>query len=356
MALTTVESGLSFVTYTGDGVITAYPFTFSYIDPSEIKVQVNGSNITYTTGVATSGQYSVTTGQVTLGAAGTDGDVVKIYRNTKRDSRYVDFSPGSNLTAATLDKSANQLFHIVQELIDGQLTATGFLPAPGGNGSSQTNQVDIDGDGMSGTDTGLDLDNALFQIFVNGIRAHPSDYSVDGSTLTFNYPLTANDVIILEFLTAGGSITAIDNGVVDTAQLAEDAITSAKIADGAVEWSHFKDAAFDGDWSTIDDTESPQGILEDLNTRLTLVEALNTLSSGDIKISEIIIHGSAQTITTFSNGQPDYVLWIDAENNNSGMVAQGTTNANQTLSGSTLTSASSGDNRPEYVIAFQEVD
>lgn len=363
MALTTVETGLSFITYTGDGAITDFNFTFGYEDPTEIKVQVNGSNITYTSGVAGAGQYSVSGQTVTRGSAGTAGDVVKIYRQSKNDARYVDYSAGSNLPASVLDKDSNQLFRIIQELIDGQATATGFLPAPGGNGTSQTNVITVSGDGTSGTDTGLELDNALFQVFVNGLRAHPSDYSVDGSVLTFNYGLPTDSIVMVEFLTAGGSITAIANGTVDTAQIATDAITADKIEDDAVEWSHLKDAAFDGDWDTIEATESPQGILENLNTRLVAVEAMNALSSGDLKITEVKIEGSSGVNTmTFTNGQPDYVVWIGPNfasgDQNMGIIAQGSTEtiSGQTvvLSGSVLSNSSTSQTF-QYALALQEI-
>lgn len=281
MATTTVETGTTFVTYTGDGVETDFTFAFTSIHPSEIKVQVNGSNQVYTTGVAALGQYSVSGATVTLGSAGADGDVIKIFRNTKRDARYVDFAPGATLTAATLDKDSDQLFNLVQELIDGQLTATGFLPAPGGGGTNPEVVVPIDGDdGTGGIDTGTNLDNALLQVFRNGILMHPSDYSISGTTITTAYPLEVGDIILIQLLTGGGSITTISNGAVNTSQIAEDAITNDKIADGAVDWSKLKDADFDGAWGSIEATESPQGLLENLNTRLAAAEAtITTLSA-----------------------------------------------------------------------------
>lgn len=186
-----------------------------------------------------------------------------------------------------------------------------MLVPPGGNGTSPMQVVPIDGDGTSGTDTGLDLDNALIQVFVNGILAHPNDYSITGSTLTFNYPLPTGVTVLIQLLSGGGAITTIDNGAVDTGQIAEDAITADKVEDGAIEWSHLKDASFDGDWDTIADTESPQGILENLDARLEVVEALTTLSSGDYKVTEFKVEGSSGVDSmTFTNGQPDFVLWI----------------------------------------------
>ena len=101
---------LSFVTYTANGSTNQFDITFSYIEQSHIKVFVNNVEDTSFTFVNSS--------RIQTSSTPTNGQVVKIERNTPTSARLVDFSDGSVLTESDLDKSANQNFFIAQETTD----------------------------------------------------------------------------------------------------------------------------------------------------------------------------------------------------------------------------------------------
>jgi hypothetical protein len=96
--------------YTADGNTNQFDITFSYIDSTHVKVFVNNvedTNFTF-----------VTTTRIQTSSTPTNGQVVKIERQTPTNARLVDFQDGSVLTETDLDKSANQNFFIVQENVD----------------------------------------------------------------------------------------------------------------------------------------------------------------------------------------------------------------------------------------------
>ena len=101
---------LSFVLYTANGSTNQFDITFSYIEQSHIKVFVNNVEDTNFTFVNSS--------RIQTSSTPTNGQVVKIERQTPTNARLVDFSDGSVLTESDLDKSANQKFFIAQETTD----------------------------------------------------------------------------------------------------------------------------------------------------------------------------------------------------------------------------------------------
>ena len=101
---------LSSVLYTADGNTNQFDITFSYIDSTHVKVfvdNVEDNNFTF-----------VNTSRIQTSSTPTNGQVVKIERQTPTSTRLVDFQDGSVLTETDLDKSANQNFFIVQENVD----------------------------------------------------------------------------------------------------------------------------------------------------------------------------------------------------------------------------------------------
>ena len=101
---------LSYVTYTANGSTNQFDITFSYIDRTHIKVYVNN--------VEDSSFTFINDTRIQTSSTPTNGQVVKIDRDTPTTSRLVDFQDGSVLTETDLDKSANQNFFISQETVD----------------------------------------------------------------------------------------------------------------------------------------------------------------------------------------------------------------------------------------------
>lgn len=99
----------SFITYVGDGTDGPFTIPFSYIDSSHVAATVDG---------VAAGFAWLTGGSVRLDAPAAGGALVEFRRTTPRDDRLVDFTDGSILLEADLDKSFLQQLYIAQEVVD----------------------------------------------------------------------------------------------------------------------------------------------------------------------------------------------------------------------------------------------
>jgi len=109
-----------------NGGSTSYSTSIEYIKASDIKVEIDGSPLTYTTNTnPTSGQYKVVNTTVTLGAAAAGGSGnVHIFRETDLDTPAAVFAAGSSIRAAELNachdlvRFASQEQHQLQKTPD----------------------------------------------------------------------------------------------------------------------------------------------------------------------------------------------------------------------------------------------
>jgi hypothetical protein len=88
-----------------NGGSTSYSFSIEYIKAEDIKVEIDGTPLTYTTNTnPSSGQYKVVSTTVTLGAAAAAGSGnVHIFRETDLDTAAAVFAAGSSIRAADLN-------------------------------------------------------------------------------------------------------------------------------------------------------------------------------------------------------------------------------------------------------------
>lgn len=221
------------VTYTlTSGTVATPVFGYGTIDfltganlaqSDQLVVSLNGDVLTLTT------DYTLDEGAEELTIVGATaaalqvGDVLLIERQTKRDSRYVDFSNGDDVDQSTLDLSADQNFFLIQELLadtnnlitldvttgrwDGKGASTdNFLPAVTSSGLVTLGQVYniieggdtavVDhvsswvfaGDGaetdftLTGSPSGS-YDDDEVQVYVEGVRQIPgTHYTVDDTS------------------------------------------------------------------------------------------------------------------------------------------------------------------------------
>lgn len=93
--------------YTGNGSTTNYSFTFPYLNTTDIKVSVNGTNTTaYTLANATT---------IAFNTAPTNGAAIRIYRETDSDQLSANFYAGSAIRAQDLTKNFTQNLYVTQE-------------------------------------------------------------------------------------------------------------------------------------------------------------------------------------------------------------------------------------------------
>lgn len=274
----------SYQLFTGTGAQST--FTFSNVDgflsTSHLYVYVN--SVLKTAGTHYTINGSAKTVTFTAGNIPNAGANIKVQRITPKGvvDRPVDFTDGSVLTAADLDNSALQLLYIAQEASDDGAAALG--PTQTGTawdvgGKRLTNVANplesqdavtkvyvdqlalyggVSSNPQSWTLTAvngqqqytlpspapLNLNKEFFIVMVGGVVQPTDNYSftVSGSNYYLNFPATvaaAIDVpgtgtvkiIIRNF----GTTRVANTGSVGTDALADQAVTTAKLAAGAVD-------------------------------------------------------------------------------------------------------------------------
>ncbi len=109
-------------TYTGNNSKKIYPFTFPYLDQTDVKVSLDGTELTNSQ-LFTKGTTSITfkndtgsdtTTQLANGAPKT-GVAIRLYRSTAYNSPKATFYPGSAIRAGDLNDNALQNLYVTQE-------------------------------------------------------------------------------------------------------------------------------------------------------------------------------------------------------------------------------------------------
>lgn len=110
--------------YTGNGSTTNYSFTFPYIEETDIKVSLDGSDTTaYTLANATTIQFNT---------APSSGVAIRIYRQTNDESLPAQFYPGSAIRSQDLNDNFSQNLYVTQEVVNNSLNTFGDFIITGG--------------------------------------------------------------------------------------------------------------------------------------------------------------------------------------------------------------------------------
>lgn len=268
---------LSYVEYVGTTGGTTGPFSYGSVElleaatesiATQLKVYKNGTLLTITT------DYTINTGikEVTLVASLFNTDILRISRDTKSDSRYVDYVDSTNVTSELLDLDSNQLFFLVQEAIDLQADAmikgedgnwqgdgrriTNVSTAVNGTDVVNLNQLQaavtgalpatLSGIGTlthvgDGTTTSFALPAAIasisspddVEVYINGLRQRPNThYTLSSGNVEITPAPLATDNILLAY--PEGTVSAqLTANSVQTASIQDDAVTVAKILQGS---------------------------------------------------------------------------------------------------------------------------
>ena len=201
-------------TYTGNGSLTTYSFTFPYLEETDIKVSLDGVDTTaYTLANATT---------INFNSAPANGVAIRIYRSTSQDTPPATFFAGSSIRAQDLNDNFLQSLYVAQETANATIQAsTGDLA----DGSITSNL--IANDAVSASKLGTDSVTTV-KIAANNVTS--AKLATDSVT-------TAKIV--------GGAVTdaKLATDAVTTVKVADDAITSAKIADATIVAGNLADSA-----------------------------------------------------------------------------------------------------------------
>ena len=156
---------LSYVLYTANGSTNQFDITFSYIAESHVKVYIDNVEDTSFTFVNSS--------RIQTSSTPTNGQVVKIDRDTPTNAKLIDFQDGATILESDLDTSADQNFFIATENVDAigdclKLDNTGVYDAESKRiinvatptaGTDATNKTYIDTQTTSAATSAADCDS-----------------------------------------------------------------------------------------------------------------------------------------------------------------------------------------------------
>ena len=237
-------------TYTGNGSLTTYPFTFPYLEETDIKVSLDGVTTTaYTLANATT---------VSFNAAPANGVAIRIYRETNVTAAQATFFAGSAIRAQDLNDNTLQTLYASQEATENA------SQAPTAIATANTAKTTADAAAVDAASALTAASNAVaFAPYANvaAIPGSPSngDYIevLDGTGIESFTPLAGMPAgfvgdsglaVRLQYTTNGSTwnwVNYIANnaenrylkdqaGTVDATNLASNAVTEAKIASNAV--------------------------------------------------------------------------------------------------------------------------
>lgn len=267
----------SYVEYVGTAGGTTGPFSYGSVAlldadtesiSTQVKVYKNGTLLTITT------EYTLDliNDEVDTVSPVFNTDTLRIVRETKADARYIDYVDSTNVTAELLDLDSNQLFFLIQENRDLQTDAmvkgsdgqwagqnrrvTNISSAVNGTDAVTLNQLNaavvgalpatLSGIGTliysgDGSTTDFLLPAAIstitnpddVEVYINGLRQRPTTHYtiVSGSVRITPAPVAADRILLAYH---EGTVSAIlTANSVTTASIQDDAVTVAKIANGA---------------------------------------------------------------------------------------------------------------------------
>ena len=220
------------VSYTGDGSDKTFDITFSFLKNTDVKVELGG-NPTH---------YSISGTVVTFVTAPANAQAIKIYRDTVITAGLHDYSAGSSVKATSLNENQLQALYAIEEA---KLVTT----TSGGITTGSKNDVTVNSDtdwvindsavitqmiNNDAINADKIADNAVTNVhiasspLIAGIKISPDfgayNIATTGTLAARNTTITGTLSVSGDFDCAAGSI--------DEAEIADNAVTLAKMAGG----------------------------------------------------------------------------------------------------------------------------
>jgi hypothetical protein len=171
--------------YTGNGITTAYAFTFFIISESQLAVYLNGD--LQNSGYTVSGAGNQNGGTVTFSSAPASSTIVRIIRDSD-PVRETDYSEAGGLASATLDSDQDYQTQLIQEVHQYTLQEDRST----GEWNAEGKRIKDLGDPETGSDavTAAYVDTLVTNIISGGAITLPRRFSfdADGIETTFSLP------------------------------------------------------------------------------------------------------------------------------------------------------------------------
>lgn len=230
---------LSYTTYTGDGSTTDFAIPFGYLEEDHVAVLVDGSPVTFSFHNATTARCA---------SAPANGTTIKVMRTTPIDVEEVEFTGGSTLTSADLERANRQAIYAAQEATDAATDAVGAiesdptsglpLPVPGAanrfvvstNGTDYAAKTVVEVQSLLGIDGALPAAEAATKFLATNPGA--AEYQlITASTLKsrLSLPTNVQDADLLGTASTADTGTSAGNVVVLDGSAALPAVSGANL-------------------------------------------------------------------------------------------------------------------------------
>lgn len=274
-------------TYTGNGSLTEYSFTFPYISEADVKVTITDANGEPQPNTAFTFANATT---LSFTSAPLNGRTIRIFRDTSLDSAVVTYFAGSAIRAEDLNDNQNQVLYSAQEVENNAVLTTGgtmtepltfddttikitegsdtlTVDVPALTADRSISFPDVTGTVVTTGDTNTVTGTMIAPDAINGDRIADdsinSEHYVDGSIDTAHIAdaqITTSKLVDANVTTdkiANANVTTakiadsnvttakIADANVTTAKIAADAVTNAKIADDSIDSEHYVDGSID---------------------------------------------------------------------------------------------------------------
>ena len=215
-------------TYTGNGSLTTYSFTFPYLEETDIKVSLDG--------VITTAYTFATATTISFNTAPDSGVEIRIFRETSGDSLKSTFFPGSAIRAQDLNENFLQNNYIVQEVVDRYIDNTGAV---------FNNDVDMNGNKIINLANGTADGDAVNKAQLDDSQTY-NDAQLASTVTSVNNALTSAQAAQTAAETAQTNAETAETNAETAQTAAEAAQTAAETAETNAATSAAAAASFAG--------------------------------------------------------------------------------------------------------------